>query len=229
MRKRIMEGAPAYMGLYSTLMILLLAFFIVINVFSKQKTGGMKDGIGQVKDAFGIGGGFGMHQFMFFKSGKSNVPVPEDYQDPEGMRGFPRDMMQGEGGVGTTDQDNEKQERMEYLRIRIPYRFKRESYVISGDQMKDYLKKTGLFLLTSNYQFAIRSYSLEYRNIRQDYELATLRAYSLMQFFQSQAMVPSERMGAVGYASNAYFVAESEAGVDPGSDQETYLYIYIEE
>ena len=68
-KKRKEELAPAYMGLYSSLMILLLAFFILLNSMATVQEAGFKAGIGKVQNAFGWKGGVRDHALHFFLQG----------------------------------------------------------------------------------------------------------------------------------------------------------------
>jgi hypothetical protein len=75
-KKFIDTGAPAYMAQYTALMTLLLAFFILLNVLSESKESGFKDGIGQIRNAFGQVGGLGIFSYTFSGKGAAHPPAP---------------------------------------------------------------------------------------------------------------------------------------------------------
>lgn len=226
--KKKPEGAPAYMALYTTLMIVLLGFFIVMNSLSQEREAGFHDGIGDIKNAFGLEGGIGLLQFRLFNFGDGFIPLARRMKKSGGRAGFRDSILAGRGGGGMIDEDTDARDAGEYIRISVPFRFQGDSDVLPS-QMAEYFKVAGMGLAGfDDVEFVIRVFcgesTLEDRNRR----LATRRAAAISRYLNRACMIPAAQMCAVGYSSMRYFrtdIAESKFH-ESDRDQMIFLYIY---
>ena len=211
------DGAPAYIQLYTTLMILLLAFFMVLSTLSKNQEAGFKRGIGDVRDAFGIAGGIGFLRFHFFRSKAVNpTDNPTTQCDAEGIRGIEFWRVRGSGGSGQSDADVEKG-LPECFRVIMPHPFPEASAEISPE-MSEYLDLSGTVLaMHTDLNITIRQYSGETGDPEADGKLAHDRAVAVMRFFHRFCGLASGRMTAAGYANPDYLRTEAGAGSPAGS------------
>lgn len=70
------EMAPAYFVQFSSLWCIMLGFFVMLLSLGSTQTGPGVEGIGEVRDAFGKGGGMGLMQFsrnVLFGKGDGNA------------------------------------------------------------------------------------------------------------------------------------------------------------
>jgi hypothetical protein len=98
--KKVIENqevqAPAYMVQYGGLMALLLAFFVTLQTLGDKKTHKFKRGIGDIQNAFGLKGGFGVLPYWkTFRewSGGSYPDVKKEPGPEEDFLGFMKGML----------------------------------------------------------------------------------------------------------------------------------------
>lgn len=221
--KKKKDGAPAYMALFTTLMILLLAFFIVLSTMTTEQESGFRSGIGDVKDAFGTVGGLGLLSYDLFRISRSAVPVPRGEVEDSGEVGFHRSLVEGSGGGGNTEAKPEKEPMPEYLRVPIPFAFDPGSDVLPVD-MANYLDVTGTGFAVFDVQVTVRSASTEFGQVS-DEDLALRRALAIVRYLHRSCGVPFERMQAVGYGSSRYLGAVGDDPDERRAEQEHYFYV----
>lgn len=241
MGKKIIEtGAPAYMALYTSLMTLLLAFFILLNTMSQTQEAGFNVGIGDVKDAFGLQGGLGLFQFTFAGRGAANpISLSNPTQTNEKESGFSKDMVRKDGGTGNTDLKSEKADQGEYLRLTVPFKFSKFSSKIPRD-MADYLEKVGIGLALFDYAITIRCYANEIsaKDVKNGYAsprnaaemniaLASKRAVQIMRYLHMEANIPFDNMTALGYDSDR-LLQLTDKGQSVDGKQGTFFYIFLD-
>jgi hypothetical protein len=204
-------------------LIILLAFFIVINAFSDSDDQGFRHGIGQVRDAFGLSGGLGLLNYHEFGRSKRAVAVPNELTTDGGLKGFHSRMLEGAGGVGMTDQEVDTADLDQYLLIPIPFEFEPDSDVIPAE-MAAYLNVTGMGFAIFDYRVAVRSFSARSElGHEENAWLATRRATAVMRYLNRSCGVPFDRLTAAGYGTMRY------EGADHGSesaDQRTAFYVF---
>ncbi len=216
------EGAPAYMALYTSLMTLLLAFFILLNSMASVQHAGFRDGIGQVKNAFGVKGGLGLNQFVTFIRDVNPFPGDEN----TGITGMTQKSMTGKGGVGTTDQKVEKTPKAKYLVLQIPGKFEDESSSIPP-KMLEYLAKTGLPFSMFDYKVNIRCYSDSTGNNETDSMLALNRALNIKNYLRRRWRIAEKRLEAIGYSDLRYFPRNKKLRRRLRQDEQaTFFYIF---
>lgn len=221
MKKKILDGQPLYMGQYTALMIILLAFFILLQTMSSVKEGGFKEGIGNVKNAFGLSGGMGMFEFVIpFKGGaRTPNPVGTGNQDKQGIHD---NLVKGEGGTGNTEAKVNNQPIGRYLEVKIPIKFEKFTTHLSpeGNAALDKFK-VGFILY--NYSITVKCYANEFKDRDKDNHLAMQRAANIMRYIHQTAAVPYSRLKAQGNSSLRYY---SEADNKNAQEQEAFFYIY---
>jgi outer membrane protein OmpA-like peptidoglycan-associated protein len=198
-RRKRAEGAPAYIQLFTTMMILLLAFFIIITTLSEKQEAGFRDGIGDVRDAFGIRGGPGVLPYHFSESGIQTGPASRITARGAKDMGMSRELMRGSGGVGISDL-NYRLEEPKFLRIQVKERFEPGSAAIAPD-LAVFLDLAGMVLASQTpYHFAIRQITGETGNTETDCQLAQQRAAAVARFLHRSCSLPLDRITAVGYS-----------------------------
>ena len=221
MKKKVLDGQPLYMGQYTALMIILLAFFILLQTMSSVKEGGFKEGIGNVKNAFGISGGLGIFEFMIpFRSGaKKPNPVGTGNQDKQGLHD---NLVKGEGGSGNTDSTAKDQNNGRYLEVKIPVKFEKFQTHLTPESNAA-LDKFKVGFILYNYTIIIKCFANDYKDKEKDDYLAMQRAANIMRYIHQTANVDYSRLEAQGNSSLRYYSAADQKGAP---EQEAFFYIY---
>lgn len=205
------HGAPAYMTMYTALMMLLLAFFIAIlaNATSSTQRGGMQQGIGSIKNSFGMQGGLGLMPYI--KMVKNLRAVYPKVEEP------PRDTEADRALLGhakaTTRQDLLMDEgflsiktiyRGVSLRVTAPIIFAAGSAALDQDA-REFLQRIG-GILTSFPEglLTVRAYANETGHSGNDELLASERAAAIVRFLEQQSAIAPKRLRAVGCSSTRY-------------------------
>jgi flagellar motor protein MotB len=192
-------GAPAHVQLFSTMMILLLAFFIVLNsLIDADNETGFQNNIGDIQNAFGITGGIGMlaHHFMCAPiegvSRRRNNPEEEKF-------GQTTHHSRGAGGVGNNEIEPEQGTPV-YLRVVVPHRFAAGDAAIPA-KLADYLDVAGTVLASyPDYRCTLRQITTESGDWQQDARLAQRRAVAVQRYLRQSCALPAERVAVVAYA-----------------------------
>lgn len=220
-KKRKEELAPAYMGLYSSLMILLLAFFILLNSMASVQEAGFKSGIGQVQNAFGWKGGYGIMRFTFLSKGAAKAPGDQNVGD-EGMN---KNTMVGKGGSGMTDVQYADADSGKYLKMVIPEKFPKDSSEITPE-LASFLERMGLWLLLFKNQITIKCYAGDSGELDRDRDLAMNRALRIKEFLKVNGRIPDKRIVAVGYPEPTYVCHNDAERKQAASDRQA-IFFYI--
>ncbi len=225
-KKKIVDvGAPLYMGAYTALMTILLAFFIMLNSLTQTKKGGGHEGLGAIQNAFGVEGGFGLFQFTFWGKGGSHAPNPADAEKNEA--GVHAGLTEGSGGTGDTEMDAKAAKIDKYIRAKLPVEFAPFSDKLTQKSM-DELKRMGIGLALFNYKIFIRVYCGEYGEDSKDSMLALRRAAQIMRALNWTANVPYDNMRAAGYSSIRYFSSDKPDSKESTQEtQSAYIYMFM--
>ncbi len=191
------------MAQYAGLMVLLLAFFIVLVSLSQVQQGGFKSGIGEIKNAFGMSGGYGFFNYAFFGRTGGNAPNPNDAED--GEIGFDKVLLQGLGGPGDTDLDVKESSKSGFVRFRFNFEFPKGSDKLTAD-MEEELKKIGLGFTLFDNKVQIRCFCSESQDASANRFLALSRAMRIMRALV-EAGVPPYKLDCVGYGDQRYLLA----------------------
>jgi flagellar motor protein MotB len=221
MKKTVLVGQPAYMGQYTSLMIIILAFFILLQSMSTTQESGFQKGIGQVKNAFGLTGGMGLFQFISSGSGGADVPNPHGTGD-KSRQGTHENIIRGEGGVGNTSADVEDSDKGRYLQVDVPIEFP-EFKTFLTPEIKRTLDKFKVGFILYDYKLMIKCYSSEYNDFEKDNHLALQRAANIMRYIHETAGISYSRMEALGNSSTRYYNVNGSEKMSP---QETFFYIF---
>lgn len=192
-------GAPAHFQLFSTMMILLLAFFIVLtSLIDKENDSGFKNSIGDIQNAFGVLGGIGMLANHFASAPVEKLTGAPD-SSPGDQVGMPSRSTRGDGGVGTNETAPEKKTPV-YLQVVVPHAFQPGSAALSPE-MADYLDVAGTVLASyPSYHCALRQVTTESGDWQTDSRLAFRRAAAIRHSLARSTALPASRMTALGYA-----------------------------
>ena len=198
-------GAPAYMGLFTSLMTVLLAFFILLVAMADTQEAGFYEGVGSVSNSLGIQGGFGVMNFAKYVGDRGVLAVEIDGEYLAAGEQQQMISQEGEGGGGTTDVKTRKQERGFYLTMFIPEVFKdKKSTIESKSRLAEYLRRMSVGFLNKKEKIIIRSYAEDYDSKKLNQKLAMKRAFAILKFLRKRGMLDN-KVEAVGYAHNRYF------------------------
>lgn len=225
-KKKDEGGAPAYMALYTSLMIVMLAFFILLNTMANKQEAGFNAGIGDVQNAFGLKGGFGLFRFTYFNSKGASQRVFDEHQDDAGEVGLHENTTTGKGGGGNSDEKVDALKLGQYIRVSVPYQFESTSTSIPG-KLARYLEVTGTGLALFDHRITIRCYSGDTGKPEIDREISAKRAASIMRYLNQTCHIPLVRMASVGYADRRYFQATAPPAKKPGNNGKQAIYFYI--
>lgn len=224
-KKVIQRGAPPYMGQFTALMTILLAFFILMQALSTVQQAGFKAGIGDVKNAFGMVGGLGVFKFTFFGRGGAKIPNPEtDKVDKE--EGIHENLVKSSGGTGNTDAEANESKLGKFFRLKIEGDFEKGKSNIPPE-MAEYLSKAGMGFALFDYKISIRCYTEEMGDDNQNRILATARAAQIMRYLNQRSGVPYSRMSCAGYTTPAYFGDMQGKDYSDIPKQGNYFYAYM--
>ncbi len=212
------------MGQFTALMTILLAFFILMVTMAPDQESGFNEGIGDVRDAFGLQGGIGMFTNIFFGKGGSKTPNPDSGDNEE--KGIHEDLVKSSGGAGNTEANVSDSKLGKYLRLKIKGRFPKGEYKIP-QEMKVDLDKTGIGFTLFDYKVSIRCYTDELDNFNNDRTLAMARAKQIMLYLHLHSAVPYSKMSCAGYTTASYFGEIKSKGQKAVPRQGNYFYIYI--
>ena len=221
-------GAPAYMGLFTSLMTVLLAFFMLLVALAPTQDAGFHKGTGDVSNSFGAKGGFGMLSFCKFIGEKGLLPFMEEIRDEQGVQGVQKDSQVGEGGGGQTDFDVKEVDSGFYVRILIPEVFERGSARINS-KMSNYLKFVGIGFQTGSYDLSVMSLSQDFEGEMDNRLLGIKRASSIMRFLRQSSDVEYSRMNAAAFESASYLKTEKLKTFLEKHKQVSFFNIYVEQ
>jgi len=221
MKKKVLDGQPLYMAQYTALMIILLAFFIVMQSLSTVKESGFKTGMGDVKNAFGISGGIGIFGYIVPSRGSTSRDNPVG-SGTSGRQGLHENLVKGEGGVGNTDANTEKVNQGKYLQVKLPITFEKGKAAITLEG-RAVLDKMKVGLMLYDYKITIKCFANDNKNPAMDNPLAVQRATNIMRYLHQEAQVPYQRLEALGNSSIRYY---SNIKPDAVPEQEVFLYIF---
>jgi hypothetical protein len=199
-RKVVDVGAPAYMGQYAALMVLLLAFFIVLVSLSQTQEAGFKSGIGEIKNALGLAGGYGFFNFAFF--GRSGGNAPNPHNSDQGEMGIHKSLQLGDGGSGDTDLETKTQPLDGYITFKLPLDFPKNSDKPTPAMVAE-LKKIGLGFSLFGSKVQIRCFSSESPDPSKNRILALSRAAQIMKILIDAGVDP-QQLDSIGYSGERY-------------------------
>lgn len=209
--KPVEATAPAYMTMYTSLMMLLLAFFIAIMSMATSTTqrGGLQPGIGSIKNSFGMQGGLGLMPYIkMFKRFRSVYPETEEPEEKDevtrDLLGHHKDTIRKDMIVSDGFLSIKTVYRGVSLRITTPVVFSRGSAVLD-QPAREFLQRIGGILNSfPEGMLTTRAYTDETGRTDQDELLAAERAAAVVRYLEQQSGIAPERLSAVGCASTRY-------------------------
>ena len=219
-------GAPAYMGLFTSLMTVLLAFFILMVSMADSQDAGFYHGVGQVQNTLGVKGGLGVMNFARAAGDKGMLGVTEEEEDADASKQLLFNT-EGDRGVGTVDIENiEEVDKGFYISVFIPHIFEKGSArIVHNSQLEDYLKKMSIGFLTVKEDIMIRSYAEDGVSKTDNQILATKRANAIMKFLHTKG-IAYKRLSSIGYNFDRYFDFSDVQKQIRLNGQASYFYIY---
>lgn len=218
------EG-PAYMATFAVLMLLLLAFFVILNTFSVDQEAGFQRDIGEVREGFGSNLGLGFLPDKFAPNTPSsengkNKAEPGHVGDKEFEKKNRSMASMGDDEKNTPEADVNTP--VMFYRIRIPHQFEKGEHVITEDLAK-YLGKVGIGISDVDKNILVRSYC------EGNKELAVKRAAAIIRYLNTNINIPFSSMSFAGYSHNKFLQRKTE-GEDKSREKEkqaSWIYIML--
>ena len=220
-------GAPAYMGLFTSLMTVLLAFFILLVAMADTQDAGFYKGVGAVENSLGITGGFGIMPFAKVAGDRGVLGVEVDGEETSIKDKQLIQDVTGEGGDKTTDIENaEEIDRGSYIRMQIPHAFEPGlSKVKEGSKLFEYLRNISVGFFNLKEKVIIRVYAEDTKDREVNKDLAFKRAYAILKVMKKNGMRDNQ-VEAVGYGFDRYFDLSQVRAYLKKHKHVIYLYIY---
>jgi hypothetical protein len=207
------ELAPSYFVQYSALWCILLGFFVMLLSFGKTQMGPGADGLGEVRDAFGTGGGLGLMPFarnVLFgpgDKGASSFRIRESKpRQIVEVDGYIRGMLWQKGLSNLSMVSVVSSDDVSKVILQIPVSFKGHEH-LKQESVK-FLEMLGEVLLD------LQQYNFEVMVVEEDGEdpidrqrNAMLRAAVVARFLTEISSLPPEHVRAVGYSDTRYIDA----------------------
>lgn len=224
------DGVPAFYQLFATISMLLLGFFVILNSLRVQQDAGGKEGVGEIRNAFGLESGFGLFNFSVFDVPRKRRSFSTEQGDQD-KTGVHEKFLHGQGKSADVNEAPEEHPLGKYLVLQMPrkYEFEEGSTVIP-EELADYLMKAGFALENEfpKHQVVVRSFCQEYEQPEKNRLLATKRAAAIVRYLNIVAHISYDRMQATGYASERFFASlpqengavEEEGGLSGGDGTE---------
>ncbi len=199
-KKKVEDGAPAYFGLFCSLMTVLLAFFILMTAMADEQESGFHKGIGDIRNAFGIRGGFGLFTYAHLVRGNMSHRTPEEFSVDDGLDALHEDMVAGKGGGGNTDVNTTSTSDARYLRVRIPHPYPTSEH-LAASELGNFLQIAGTALALLEYEITIKAYNMDQATEAENCKVAFERAVAVTRYINTRCRVPHARLKAVGYTT----------------------------
>jgi chemotaxis protein MotB len=197
-KKKIEEGAPAYMAQFTALMTILLAFFICMLSLGQSRNADYLDGVGDVRDAFGMSGGLGL--MPYWKSIMHRYP--EIDAEPENARrnliGYRRGSYRSKNVSLAQAIRGRLEQPHRSVRIMTPIRFAAGRAVLDADA-RAYLSSLGQVVFAmSKCQLTICCYDRP--DAERTIALSAMRAAAISRYLAEACGLPQESLSGIGYA-----------------------------
>ncbi len=209
------EEAPDYIAQYTSLMTILLAFFIIMLSMGSDKTADYQSGMGYIRNAFGSQGGFGLMPFWRgIWQRNPDIEVEESESEEDHLVGYEKgklslDSLDAEGILKAEIQDWGR-----YVSVTVPISFPENEAAIT-DGAKEYLKGLGqLFYSLDGYRVTVCAY-VSTGDHEADQVLATKRSVLIMRYLRDEYNIDDHRIRSAGYAFPDYL----DSGKAEGREQ----------
>ena len=206
------EQAPAYMVMYSSLWCIMLAFFVSVLSMGRQRTDDFKKGVGEIRNAFGVEGGFGLLQFMrghrMDESGAQLESRRRDSDEEQDERaaliGFFKNMLWREGLSSVAILDVRVDSLGANVILQTPIEFAEGDAGLSVEARK-FLNKIGtLFYNRPDLSVEVMGMTVPPSKDANDIVPALERASTVSRYMTEECRIPAERLVALGYGSTRF-------------------------
>lgn len=204
------ELAPAYFVQYSALWCIMLGFFVMLLSLGKTQMGPGADGLGDVRDAFGAGGGLGLLPFarnvLFGRGdgGASSFRIRESApQEIAEVDGYIRGMLWQKGLSSLSMVTVMSADNISKVILQVPVSFRGNEHL--GPESVKFLEMLGEVLLDLHqYDFEVMVVEDEGHDPSIRQRNAMLRSAVVTRFLIDISSMPVERISAVGFSDSRY-------------------------
>ena len=218
--------APGYMVLYSSLMALLLAFFVTLLSMGAEATGKFNDGIGDIRDAFGLRGGFGILSYWKSISQWLANDFPEVTQKEEDEKDEEANLVGYLKGVLWREGLNESfiiridyDDMGETVMMATPITFSDDNAFLGRDD-RWFLNRMGAVfynLPECGVTVSCLVNTEDPDKMEDNQRLAVERAVAVTRYLIQEIKIPASRLLPVGYADERY--------LDPPETEEAVFFL----
>jgi flagellar motor protein MotB len=201
------------MVLYSSLMALLLAFFVTLLTMGQEKTAKFKEGVGEIRDAFGLRGGFGILNYWKSISQWLASDYPEVSQEEKAeasLVGYLKGVLWREGLNESFILKIEYDELGESVMMSTPISFTEDNAFLSRDA-RWFLNRMGAVFYNLPDCSVTVSCLVNTENPTNAVEnelLAVERAVAVTRYLTEKVKIPASRLLPVGFAYDRYLVPQ---------------------
>jgi chemotaxis protein MotB len=214
------DQAPAYMTMYASLWCIMLAFFVTLLSMGQQRTEEFKEGLGQIQNAFGREGGFGLLQFMrghrMTRPGANLDSRREDTADPQDraeLIGFFKNMLWREGLSSVAILDVKVDSGGANVILQTPIEFQADYANLSMEDRK-FLNKIGaIFYNRSDLSIRVDCYTRPSEDDSNDMILALERASAVTRYLAGECRISENRLSSLGYGSTRFMLYLPETNI----------------
>lgn len=197
--KKKPAGAPAYMGQYTALMTILLAFFILMLTMGHEKSAGFKEGVGQIKNLIEMTGGRGVLDFW---RSMRNPGLPKmtttKGADPEAMLiGYEQDTLDHFSLDASNIKKIDFLDERQTLRLKSSIRFETGRVRVARNSQLALDQAVATLYSLRNYNVVV-CVMVDTGEPEADRLLAAQRAAALVRHIAAQAQIPWDRIRALG-------------------------------
>ena len=201
-------GVPAYFVQYAALWCLMLAFFVVLLSMGHERTAEFKSGMGLIRDAFGLKGGFGMMQYWRKSSqgyGDNNPQSSKSKEDGD-IIGYFKGMLWKEGLSSVSIMQTRFDDRGISITLASPLNFDTNSAVLGRDAQLFLNRMGGVFYNLTEAVVTVECLDTQGREDARSL-LATERAVAISRYLRDECQLPGNRIEAIGYSHQKYLTA----------------------
>lgn len=206
------EQAPAYMSMYSSLWCIMLAFFISLLSLGHDRAENFREGVGAIRNAFGVDGGFGLLQFIRGhrrEAEDQNVnsrrqDLDEEPEERAALIGFFKNMLWKEGLSSVAILDVKVGQSGASAILQTPVEFYDNTASLTPDSRK-FLNKIGtIFYGRPDLNVHVESVYVSTNTTIQHTLLALQRSSSVVRYLIDECRIGEDRLSSLGFGSARY-------------------------
>ncbi len=204
--------APAYFVQYAALWCLMLAFFVTLLSLGTQKSAQYKEGMGAIKNAFGIEGGFGLLPYSrghnadessdsAIDSFKSDIRRSDQKAD---LVGYFKNMLWKEGLSSVSILKIQVDELGARIALQTPIEFVPGRAVLDVDTRKFLNKIATIFYTRPDLQLSISTLVRDLPTTDENLMMAMERSGAVARYLQEVCRISPDRLDIMGYNDTRY-------------------------